>query len=277
MLPNLIVIGAMKCGTTSLHRYLGLHPEVFMSETKELNFFCAEGTWSRGVDWYASLFPADRTVRGESSPSYAHHPYFDGVPERMRSVVPAAKLVYLVRDPIERIVSHWIHDFAEGRERRDLAACLEDLDRSGYVAASRYFAQLERYLSAYPREQILVLRLDELERARDRTLARVFDFVGVDPSFRSERFALVEHRSSEKRALSALGRRLAASPVGKGVSRLPAPLARRVHRALARPFSRPVERPSVAPLLRGRIRAHLRPDGARLERLTGMDLSAWYD
>jgi hypothetical protein len=277
MLPNLIIIGAMKCGTTSLHRYLGLHPEVFMSGTKELNFFLAEGTWSRGVAWYESLFPDDRPVRGESSPSYAHHPYFEGVPERMRSVIPAARLIYLIRDPFERIVSHWIHDVAEGRVQRDLAACLEDLDGSGYIAASRYFGQLERYLAWFPVDQILVLRLDELARSRAATLARVFRFLGVDEAFRSARFTRIEHRSSEKRLPTDLGRRLAASSLGQAVASLPGPVARRVRRVLERPFSRPVERPSDTLALRRRVRAHLRADGAQLARLTGMDLSAWYD
>jgi hypothetical protein len=276
MLPNLIVIGAMKCGTTSLHRYLGAHPAVFMSEPKEVNFFLAEGTWDRGVDWYSSLFPADRPVRGECSPSYAHHPYFEGVPERMRSVVPDAKLVYLIRDPVERIVSHWIHDVAEGRESRDLATCLDDLDGSGYVAASRYFAQLQRYLGWYPLERILVIRLEDLEGVRERTLAQVFRFVGVDDSFRSPQFARIEHPSSAKRLPTDLGRRLAISPLGRGLARLPGPLARRARRVLERPFSRPVERPEMVASLRRRIRAHLRRDGAQLEGLTGMDLSAWY-
>jgi hypothetical protein len=195
----------------------------------------------------------------------------------MRSVIPEAKLLYVVRDPFERIVSHWIHDVAEGRERRDLATCLTDLEGNGYVAASRYFAQLERFLAAYPRERLLVLRLDDLERARVQTLARVFGFLGVDASFRSPRFGRVEHRSSEKRSPTDLGRRLVDSSLVRLLSRLPAPVSRRMLRVLTRPFTRPVGRPSVPPHLRRGVREHLRADGRKLERLTGMDLSAWYD
>ena len=108
MLPNLIVIGAAKCGTTSLHEYLDLHPEVAMSREKELDFFVEEKHWGRGVEWYAAQFE-DAPVRGESSPSYTAYPRYRGVPERIRRVVPDAKLVYLVRDPVERIVSHFVH------------------------------------------------------------------------------------------------------------------------------------------------------------------------
>jgi hypothetical protein len=276
MLPNLIVIGAMKCGTTSLHRYLGAHPQIFMSAEKELNFFIAEATWGRGLEWYSSCFPTDRPVRGESSPSYAHYPYFAGVPERMRAVVPDAKLIYLVRDPVERIVSHWIHDAAAGREQRSLAGCLADVENSGYVMASRYFAQLERYLPWYPLERILVLRLEDLDRSREATLERVFRFLGVDESFRSARFGRVDHRSSEKRRLTSLGRRVRASAPSRALARLPAPVARRIARIALRPFSRTVEPPNLTPELRERVVTSLRPDGARLEALLGIDLSTWY-
>lgn len=102
MLPNLVVIGGMKCGTSSLHYYLSLHPQISMSEPKELSFFAEN--WPRGRDWYEAHFPEDLPIRGESSPNYMKHPAFPGVPERMVSLVPDAKLVYLVRDPIARIV-----------------------------------------------------------------------------------------------------------------------------------------------------------------------------
>ena len=97
MLPTVIVIGAAKCGTTSVHEYLDDHPEVAMSAEKELNFFVEEKNWPRGIAWYESQFDPDAPVRGESSPTYTAYPEYHGVPERIRSVVPDAKLIYLVR------------------------------------------------------------------------------------------------------------------------------------------------------------------------------------
>ena len=105
MLPNLIVIGAERCGTSSLHRYLRSHPQVFMSKKKELNFFVAEREWRRGRSWYERQFPADAPVRGESSPAYTAYPVFSGVPARLAALVPDAQLLYLVRDPVERTIS----------------------------------------------------------------------------------------------------------------------------------------------------------------------------
>src|SRR5688500_19574724 len=90
-LPNLIVIGGLKCGTTSLHHYLNLHPEVAMSRPKELNFFVAELNWPLGAEWYGRHFERAAAVRGETSPHYTDRPRLEGVAERMRDLVPHAR------------------------------------------------------------------------------------------------------------------------------------------------------------------------------------------
>src|SRR5207244_9201435 len=105
VLPNLVSIGASRCGTTSLHRYLDLHPDIAMSKTKELNFFVEERNWQRGVAWYEREFSDSAPVRGEASPHYTAFPRYRGVAGRMARVVPEARLVYLVRDPIDRAIS----------------------------------------------------------------------------------------------------------------------------------------------------------------------------
>src|SRR5918996_3904116 len=125
-LPNLVVIGGLKCGTTSLHHYLNLHPAIHMSRPKELNFFVAELNWSLGTDWYASHFRADAAVRGESSPHYTNLPRFAGVAERISSVLPDAKLIYMVREPVDRALSNYLHNVAGGDGRRALGEGLPD-------------------------------------------------------------------------------------------------------------------------------------------------------
>jgi hypothetical protein len=98
MLPNLIVIGAQKSGTSSFYHYLTFHPEIFMSSHKELNFFCKELTWEKGMRWYKSHFQdKTRKIRGEVSPTYTQYPLYKGVPERMHSILPDAKLIYLIK------------------------------------------------------------------------------------------------------------------------------------------------------------------------------------
>lgn len=94
-LPNFLVIGAMKAGTTSMHRYLDAHPDVFMATQKELNFFIEELNWSKGLGWYEERFAeaGDATARGEASPGYAGYPVRRGVPERIAATLPDARFV----------------------------------------------------------------------------------------------------------------------------------------------------------------------------------------
>src|SRR5262249_9523812 len=107
-LPNLLIIGARKAGTTSLHEYLSLHPQIFMSEEKELSFFDADGRWGRGIDWYKANFDARYPINGESSPQYSRYPRTPGVPERIKSVLGMPKIIYAIRDPVDRILSDYV-------------------------------------------------------------------------------------------------------------------------------------------------------------------------
>ncbi len=111
-LPNLLVVGAMKCGTSSLHNYLARHPDIFMSAEKELNFFTGSNS-GQSLDWYKAQFPVDAPVRGESSQNYSkrHNPLFPGAAEAIKAVIPDTKLIYLVRDPIERYRSHKVENY----------------------------------------------------------------------------------------------------------------------------------------------------------------------
>ena len=99
-LPNLFVIGAMKCGTTSLHSYLNCHPDVLMSEKKETDFFVKELNWEKGLGWYKNLFDGEATIIGESSQNYSKYQWWPGVPERISNLIESPKFVYVLRDPV---------------------------------------------------------------------------------------------------------------------------------------------------------------------------------
>src|SRR4051795_9366785 len=186
-LPNLIIIGGLKCGTTSIHHYLGLHPEIQMSKPKELNFFVEEMNWDLGLDWYASRFDDRCRVRGESSPHYTNLPRFGGCAERIQQNCPDARLLYMVRDPIKRILSHWVHATGAGYETRELVPTLSDPDTS-YMNRSKYWMQLQPYLERFDRSRIEIVTQEELQSEREATMRRAFAFAGVDESFVSEQF-----------------------------------------------------------------------------------------
>jgi hypothetical protein len=278
MLPNLIVIGAMKAGTTSLHYYLSLHPEIYMSEDKEPSFFTVEKNWHRGVSWYSSLFPSDATVRGESSPDYTKYPAIQGVPGRIRSVVPDVRMIYLVRDPIDRIISHYIDAYAFGRVHKPINYELSRFEDHHFVNCSRYYMQLEQYLEHVDPAQILVVTTEELRRERRAMMRDVFGFLGVDPSFWAPGFEEVLYTAEEKRRKTRLGYVLVGAAESVRRSRLRPYLSPRLMRPIQAfnvRTARPIPKPAIDPQLRAEISALLRPDVDKLRAFTGKALSDW--
>jgi hypothetical protein len=273
-LPNLIIIGAGKCGTTSLHYYLNLHPQISMSRQKELDFFIREGNWHKGIQWYKAQFTAQADVCGEASPKYTFYPLFNGAPQRMHTVVPEAKLVYVLRDPMERIISHYIHYYATGQENRTLTQALSDLDHNPYIWRSKYFLQLEKYLTFFSHSQILILTLEDLHYHPRETLKRIFRFLGVE-SFYSAKFSNVRHPSRGKRRKNRFGLWLCHRPGFRSLERLPPQILWHVDRFLYFPFSRRIERPKLDSALRQALIASLQDDIDRLRAYTGYRFEHW--
>ncbi len=272
-LPNLIVIGAQKCGTSVLHYYLSLHPEVSMSNPKELNYFIEERNLPRGLEWYSRHFDPSATCRGESSPNYTAYPQHLGVPERIAATVPDARLVFMVRDPIERITAHWIHNYAKRREKGDLRETLLHPNTS-YVSRSKYFMQLQRYLKHFPEERILVIDQRDLRDDRTATLRRLFEFVGVDPDFQHPKFEDVRHSTSRKKRATRLGMRIQKASRTRFGRRFP----RRFWLALdvALPLSKPIAKPDgVAEALGPEVLEVLHEDAQRLREQTGRTFAHW--
>jgi hypothetical protein len=200
-LPTFLVIGAMKSGTTSLFHYLQDHPEIFMSPLKEVDFFAAEANWGRGLDWYRRQFdgaePGVRAI-GEASTSYSKYPEYAGVPERIAEILPDVRLVYVVRDPIERIRSHYQHRSLVGAERAPLEEAV--LADPRYVDCSRYAFQIEQYLRVFPRERLLVVASEDLRSDREATIRRIYGFLGVDPSHVPSTLEREFYRTDERAA-----------------------------------------------------------------------------
>ena len=248
-----------------------------MSATKELNFFVRHRNWSRGAQWYESQFPNDAKVRGESSPSYALHPVLTGVPERMAKIIPDARLIYLVRDPIERLLSHYrFARWVDRSEDRSFDEAIADLEASHYVAASRYGMQLERYLEHFPVSRILVIDRADLATNRADTLAQVFRFLAVDDGFTTPAFAH-EHNPTDglhANVVGGLAIRLLDTAFGGGRS---AAIRSGTPRALIRPLLRspraqPIELESA---LHEDLIAYFKPDSDRLRALTDNAFADW--
>ena len=277
-LPNLIVIGAQKCGTTSLKRYLDLHPAISIAEvdgSSELRFFSSEEVWIRGIRWYERQF-ADTPVRGEGSPFYAEFPFSPFVPERMRRIIPDVRLLYLVRDPIERLVSGWHFERCHGFEHRSFEETFASLGDNVHVARSRYATQLDRYLLRFPQERILVVDQHDLRHAREETLRGVFRFLGVE--------AHVSNDGSLDREWNVLADARWLTPAGRRVRRLTQlTLGRKATHFVGSHVPTRLygleraaeERPVVSGGLRERLAEQLAPEAERLRALTGRRFSRW--
>jgi hypothetical protein len=279
-LPNFIIIGGLKCGTTSIHHYLGLHPEIQMSKPKELNFFVEELNWDLGLDWYASRFDDRFEVRGESSPHYTNLPRYEGVAERIQQNCPDARLLYMVRDPIKRILSHWVHATGAGYETGDLVEVLSRPDTS-YMNRSKYWLQLQPYLKRFDRSQIEVITQEELQSEREETMRKAFAFAGVDESFTSEQFDREWEKSSAKQGdkyqfMEGVFRRRGLRTVDNTFEYLPESMRWTIERIVHEPGKPLRPKPKLPDDLFETVRGRFTEDVAELQKFAGREFPQWY-
>jgi Sulfotransferase domain len=278
-LPTFLIIGAQKAGTTSLYRYLRDHPQVYMPKLKEPDFFVAERTWSRGLEWYEALYQDANGVAavGEASTTYTMFPTYKGVPARIAGVLPDVRLIYLLRDPIERMRSDYLHYANPPRrakymtkERRPVERAL--LEEPRYLDGSRYAMQIERYHEHFPVERLLVITSEELRHRRDAVIRRTFEFIGVDPTF--EPPTLQQEYNTTERAPRALDRIIHQVP---GFRTISAATPGSVKRFAAGLTSRRID-PSdsmISPEIRHRLEDLLRDDVRRLRPYMAEDFDGW--
>ncbi len=295
-LPTFVVIGATKCGTTSLYQYLRQHPGIFLPQKKELHYFTYEkladrvaGPGDEDVVRFACPTRADyerafasattETALGDMSPSYFEHAE---VSDRIRSELEDPEIVLLLRNPIERTYSQYMHLVRDARERLPFPDALDaepDRVRAGwgnlwhYTRGSFYSDRTQKYLDTFGPARMKVVLFEDFVRGPSRVLSELCAFLGVDPAWRFES-GEVYNRSGRPHS------RLVAAFVNR-----PGPIVKRVVRSLPEPLVRGAKQ-AIARLNvgeKGRIDAHSRArlrdlfseDVARLEGILGRDLSIW--
>ena len=252
-----------------------------MSKPKELNFFVEELNWDLGLDWYASRFDDRFKVRGESSPHYTNLPRFEGVPERIKEHCPDARLLYMVRDPIKRILSHWVHATGAGYETRELVPTLSAPD-SSYIQRSMYWMQLQPYLELFDRAQIEVITQEELQSEREETMRKAFRFAGVDETFTSEQFDREWEKSSAKQGdkyqvMEKLVKLPGLRSFDRNFDRLPESLRWIVEKVVHDPEKPPAPKPKLPDDLFETIRGRFGADVAGLQEFAGREFAGWHD
>ncbi len=204
-LPDFLIIGAQKAGTTSLYAYLDAHPKITTALAKEVHFF--DYNFERGEGWYRAHFPTqferwrgDFLVTGEASPYYLFYPL---AAPRAKQIVPKAKIIVLLRNPIDRAYSHYHHQVRLGLEELSFAQAIDreaerlvgefekiilddeyysfNYQNYSYLARGMYAEQLERWFRFFPREQFLILESSAFYGQTAQTLKRVLEFLNVPP------------------------------------------------------------------------------------------------
>ncbi|MBN2043587.1 MAG: sulfotransferase [Anaerolineales bacterium] len=192
MLPNFLIIGSQKAGTTSLYHVLREHPQVFMPAQKEVNYFFLQATYDQGVEEYQRNFAdanSGHLAVGEASPGYICHPI---APSRIQRLLPGVKLILTVRHPVERAYSQYWDNRRSLSEYHTFEQAVEislestyHPDRLGYFSRGTYIQYIRRYLDLFARENLLVLVFEDLILSPELFYRQVFEFLGVDPDFYS--------------------------------------------------------------------------------------------
>lgn len=288
-MPNLFLIGAMKSGTTTLHELLAQHPQIAMCDPKEPCYFVPEGIlrkmwpemWSLGFwrseEAYAAIFPnkPDARYRGESSTDYSKLPVVPGVPERIQSASPDARFLYIVRDPVQRTISHYWH-MAEhrGETRGPLDAIQND---PHYTDVSHYAMQLAPYIERFGADRIKVLTFEALKADPAAVMKDVFEWLDVVPEFEIQNSSAAHNVTPstvrQHRPGTGLLHRLRHSRLWDAVGPLVPKAVRRMGTRMA---ERPVEYRSVDT---SDVVAYLRPiqqaQTADLAEITGRSFPEW--
>lgn len=176
---DFIIIGAMKCATSTLHDQLATHASFSMSYPKEPNFFSDDEVFSRGLEWYESLFAdaGPHVVRGESSTQYSKLPDYPGTVERLCRTFPNVKIIYSMRHPVDRLVSHYVHEWTQ----RVISCGIDSAVRRHpeLVEYGLYGMQIEPYLRTFGTSSVLPVFVERMIRDPNEELQRIFRFLGV--------------------------------------------------------------------------------------------------
>ncbi|PLS85638.1 MAG: hypothetical protein CYG60_11550 [Actinobacteria bacterium] len=209
---DFLVIGAQKSGTTSLFKYLQQHPSLYLPAQKEVDFFSNDERYAKGVHWYIRTYFSgadDLKMWGEASPQYMS---YGCAPPRIHAAFPEARLIAILRNPIDRVYSHYRMLVRRGIETRPFSEMVAERgwvtevpeiatgDRSQYIVSFGMYGKiLERYLQHFAREQILILFQEDLSSDPQQVVARLFSFLGVDNGYVPRNLGQRYHESGRER------------------------------------------------------------------------------
>jgi predicted RNA binding protein with dsRBD fold (UPF0201 family) len=297
-----VLIGAMKAGTTSFAKYLGLHNKVFMANPKEPQFFSRDEVYQLGIEWYAELFAGagpEHTL-GEASTCYSRRLQYPFAAERLHTHLPNARLIYVLRHPVDRLYSNYVYHLQgmEGRQGADVMSIDEFLREFEDAAldAGNYIAQIEHYLHLFEESRLKCLLYDDIfstsSKVVTEVIRNVFTFLGLEYTevgdlrkIRENSRGTYHAKHTINSALSNIRERFPAKQV---VDVLPSQIRSSLRHAAVRFLlnsqygSRQARRfvdsvPRLSPTARRALCQHYRPSVLKLEEFLGRRLRHWLE
>ena len=269
--PSFVIIGAMKCATSTIHDQLAKQDGISMSEPKEPNFFSDDEQWGRGLAWYSSLFELmpKADIKGESSTHYTKFPTYPDCIDRLHEHLPNVKLIYVMRDPVDRLVSQFIHEWSVNKISKDCSIDQAVEEFSELIDYSRYAMQLEPFIERYGMGAILPVFFERVMDEPQRELARIACFIGYDGDVQWVEDD-AQNVSSQRQRRSPMLNVVLNLKLVQGVRRSLLPES---FRAKIRSRWTMKDRPTLGDGAIDRIRHQLDPDMAKLGTMLGIDLS----
>lgn len=288
MLPNFIIVGAPKAGTTSLYHYLSGHPQVFMSTPKEVNYFSHEEIEAQNLyydyfkvdnqDEYEQLFEAasDEMAIGEANVSYLFYPE---TPAKIKKIIPDCKIIIILRDPVERGFSHYLMDYRLGLVKLPYDEIIYkqsdhkhiDLYYQQYVELGLYYEQVKRYLDIFGPDQIKIYLTEELRENIAEVIRDLYRFLDLDDKYKinmegkHNTFSMPKNRLIHKLYASNLMRNIASFLIPKSLKEY-----------VTNILFETKQKPRLNIKAREYLQKIYQSDISKLEQLTDRDLSAWY-
>lgn len=262
--PDFLIIGAMKCGTSTLAAQLAHQPGIFLTTPKEPNFFSDDRVFARGTSWYENLFAnaAPGDLKGEASTHYTKLPTYPKTVERMVATLSAPRLIYVVRDPVQRAVSHFIHEWTERRMRGDLDSAVTTYP--DLVEYGLYARQLAPFIDAYGREAICLTSLERIKADPQQELERVARHIGFAGTPVWDANLGAQNVSGERVRKLPFHALLVRNPISRVVRRAVVPQKLRTYLAQSRQIG---DRPTLSAKTRAALEARFASDQAELAAL----------
>lgn len=233
--PNFLIVGAAKAGTTGLCALLNQHPSIFVCEPKEPKFFSLDENFQKGWEWYGELFRDAKDAKnaiaiGEGSVNYTMRTAYPKTAARIAQHLPSAKLIYIVRHPLERIVSNWrMYALSNSNPLKFNEALRKEECRSFLIDRSKYWYQINAYTDYFPPEQLLILFFEDFVANPQDTLRKCFNYLGVDPNFETTNPEKPRNRTDDTRVEASWRKKLRQVPLWQTSSKLiPQPLKKKI-------------------------------------------------